>query len=117
MSALASAYRRRLGCVSTPRFDLDSTGHLTPPGMGCANCYSCDSRIGEMGIAGDGSFRIVRKEDGIKLVWDCPGCGREVTEPTELFSVEQHATEIASDALCVYCRRRAALAHLEEPQQ
>jgi hypothetical protein len=74
-------------------------------GLACVGCDGCDMKTGVVGLAGEG-VSLVKSQSGLDLVWNCPGCGCEVTEETSALQSLWQAAEVKADGLCYKCRRR-----------
>ena len=93
-------------CKTTLRNDIDATGEISPAGHGCANCYGCESFLGDGGVVGESGFRIVAESWGVSVSWACPICGTMVSEKTTVLHAERTAREVGNDLACYYCRKR-----------
>ena len=93
-------------CKTTLHRDIDATGGVWPGGQGCANCFGCDSLLGDGGMVGDGRFKLTAEAWGVVISWACPICGNKVSEDTTALHAEHAAREIGDDLVCYYCRKR-----------
>jgi hypothetical protein len=75
-------------------------------GFSCAACPApCEMHSDGLIHQDQLALRLLSKSDGVKLSWECPGCGASIFEDTTLLDSMGAAAEIASDPLCVKCRR------------
>jgi len=109
-AAFLATFNARFACSVRLRsgHEFDRSGQSHAKGGACANCFGCESRSGEMGMA-DAGFSLERKHGVLRLSWACPGCGITVTEDTSLMSSAADAKVVAADPLCHHCRTNKRL--------
>lgn len=111
MSDFQARFARRFGCtvnVLTGR-EFDSSGAPADPGGSCAACGGCgNGGCGDVGLAADGVVLENSVASGLQLRWECPGCGHDVYEDTDLLGAAARAAVSKADPLCYVCRKREA---------
>lgn len=70
----------------------------------CSNCVGCSPAQGDLGLADAAVVRLRGEHAGVQLVWQCPGCGREVVEGSGWLSTQADSRRVAADPLCHHCR-------------
>ena len=104
-AAFLADFNARFACSVNLRGgrEFDQSGRAQSRGSSCADCFGCESRSGDMGVA-DAGFSLHRKNGQLQLSWGCPGCGITVWEETSLMSATADAKAITADAQCHRCR-------------
>lgn len=109
MSAVAfqAEFVRRFRCRLDLSAGVEFSGSAERGGRGlaCVGCDGCDMHSGVVGLAA-GGVNLVQSQSGLDMVWNCPGCGCEVTEQTSALRSLSQVGEVQEDGLCYRCRRK-----------